>query len=236
MNCANPYRRLPLKSVFNVRDLGGYPTEDGGVTRYGVFFRTANPDAISKEDIDVLKSYRVTTSIDFRDPEEASRAEKAFGGQFDWHNVPVFDPRTVVESTEFFGTTLDALYITIVDTRSETLLKALKIIAAAEGSVMYNCFAGKDRTGIVSAALLSIAGVDTLDILADYMVSGTYLKTLFAHIPENHQHMCASGPEIMQGLLEHVEKAYGGMVPYLKKIGVSEDEIRRIHDRFVLYP
>jgi protein-tyrosine phosphatase len=44
----------------------------------------------------------------------------------------------------------------------------LSAIADAEGGVIFNCHAGKDRTGITAAICLLLAGVEDRDIIDDY--------------------------------------------------------------------
>lgn len=61
-----PTRRLVTKGLYNARDLGGFPTRDGGTTRFGVFVRSEAPVGLPAEDIDYLRAYGITASMDFR--------------------------------------------------------------------------------------------------------------------------------------------------------------------------
>ena len=61
-----PARRLMTRGLYNARDLGGLPTRDGKVTRFGVFVRSEAPVGLPREDIQYLKDYGGTASMDFR--------------------------------------------------------------------------------------------------------------------------------------------------------------------------
>ena len=61
-----PIRRLMTRGLYNARDLGGFPTADGNVTRFGVFVRSEAPVGLPRTDIDYLRQYGVTASMDFR--------------------------------------------------------------------------------------------------------------------------------------------------------------------------
>ena len=97
-------------------------------------------------------------------------------------------------------------------------------IDRAEGAVLIHCFSGKDRTGMVAALLLDLAGVDGADIVADYQVSLTYLTGPEAHrIPSNPENMAAYLALLGQ---------YGGAAQFLsQRCGLPSDLIARIRSR-----
>jgi protein-tyrosine phosphatase len=57
----NFYRRLPLTGLKNARDLGGYPTRDGGATRYRTLIRSEAPLKLTEADLTFLREFGVKT-------------------------------------------------------------------------------------------------------------------------------------------------------------------------------
>ncbi len=116
------------------------------------------------------------------------------------------------------------------------------VAAAPEGGVLIHCFAGKDRTGIVTALLLALAGVPRATIAADYVLSDSYLQPLYAELlaavedrseRERRAREYQSLPESILAVLDHLDARYGGVAAYLRGAGVSDDQMERIRRRLV---
>lgn len=104
--------------------------------------------------------------------------------------------------------------------------------------MIYNCTTGKDRTGILSAMLLSIAGVEREDIIADYASSMVYMHDVYGTMgfPENvPEHFFETPPAAMRTLLAQLEEKYGGVMEYLRACGVSDAAVTRIREKFVVH-
>ena len=128
-------------------------------------------------------------------------------------------------------------------------IEVLTIAAEAEGAVLYHCTTGKDRTGLMSCYLLSIAGVSRADIAADYCVSQVYLEPVFQKMRSGAMRM---GPpadgagghppmddsffetpaSAMLTLIDYLTETYGGVVAYLRSIGVPQAVMDRIREKF----
>ena len=78
------YKRIPFETIVNARDLGGFATKDGRITRYGVVMRTDCPIGVSEKDKEFLKKYNVTLSIDLRGKDETISTPSGMKG-LDWH-------------------------------------------------------------------------------------------------------------------------------------------------------
>ncbi len=231
-------KRLQLDSILNCRDLGGYPCPDG-VTRFGRFLRCAIPETPTGDDIVKVLQYGVNTVIDLRDKEEAERNPSVFKflDGVDYHHICLleFNPAAV----EFFGTSLEKSYIYSIENHKQDYKNVLETIAdAKDGCILYNCYFGKDRTGLLSAILLYIAGADVEDIIADYQVSYTYLLPF---IQKNFSEGSPWGVEgdffksdanTIANLLNFINENYGDISGYLKNIGVTDDTVSKIKNRF----
>lgn len=167
-------RRIPLGKMNNLRDLGGYPAGDG-VTVWERFLRGDNPAGLSEQDIQWLRERDITTIVDLRSGEELARQPDQLRGQpgFLYHHCPLVG----IEKLPNLEADIGRAYFEAMD-RLTCVGRAMRILAAAPGGVLFHCTAGKDRTGILAMLLLSLAGVAREDILADYQISETYLAEI----------------------------------------------------------
>lgn len=230
-----PLRRIALDSILNVRDLGGYACEDGSVTKFGRFLRCGILQGPNEEDIEELRSlHPVTTVFDLRgtfEVEESSPTYRQTPG-VDYYHVPLLEINPAEENSS--SRTLKDAYLDILETKKESLRDIFHTIASAKpGTVLYHCTLGKDRTGVLSALLLGLCGVDEMDIIADYQVSETYaspvasmmLRISLKHADEATKenlisHM-RSPAENMRCVLEYLDDKYDWVVGYLTSIGVD---------------
>lgn len=227
-------RRLPFEHVKNLRDLGGYPAADGRVTAFSRFFRTDAPARLSESEIEQLRTLGITTVIDLRGVEESAAApcmlSRANG--FDYHLMPFFLGNAYPQREEEVA----AMYFLMVD-EQKTLAKVMRIVAEAKGGVLYHCTAGKDRTGVMSALLLMLAGVVDEDIIADYQVSFTYLQKriegMAAEMAGIPMYLLHSKPEYMMDFLELFRAKYSSAEGYLHAIGLSDAEVEAIREKLL---
>jgi protein-tyrosine phosphatase len=124
--------------------------------------------------------------------------------------------------------------------RVGTILSAIAEVAC--GGVLVHCAAGKDRTGLITALVLSIAGVDREVIASDYALSAAALVAMMeehlAGEPDSSRwdrvrRMYQSPPEAMAELLAELDRRHGDVVGYLRIAGVTDDVQERIKARLV---
>lgn len=224
------YRRVPLSDTPNFRDLGGYATQDGKMTRYGVFFRAACPNSLSDSDKQLLKYLNVTTAVDLRGGGNFDETQAGFISEgITLHNIAIgggVAPKRVADCPQGY---MEIVY-------NPNMAEVFKTLADCKGAAVFHCFAGKDRTGIVAALLLMLAGVADEDIIADYTLSYAYfLKRIredFARI-ECEKDVYIPHPEHMEGFLKLFRKKYCNVNNYLLQLGVSQQQINNIINKFV---
>lgn len=228
-------RRYILENIENCRDLGGYPSKYG-YTKFNRFIRCGTVARPTDNDIKILKKINISTVIDLRGDFEAKEQPNDIDrltGNF--HHISLYELN--VAEAKSVKISLGEVYEYIIDNYKENICKILKLIAEApEGAVMYHCFLGKDRTGILSMLLLSIAGVGEDDIVADYQLTYTYLeKYIHTHADtlwDTDERMHYSLPSTMRETILYVNRHYGSILDYIRLVGVSDNEIENIRKRF----
>ena len=222
-------RRIVLGKMLNLRDLGGYPTADGRTTRWGVLLRGDKPMGLTDADVQLLLERNITTIIDLRSPAEARQFpdELTACSDFSCHFIPMSTGEKLPNEEELIGLG----YFRTLE-RKDTIRSVLETIADAPGGVLFHCMAGKDRTGCIAALLLTLAGVDRLDILADYQVSQTYIRPVIRWMRETRSDLPAyvglSKPEYLEDCLERLEGAYGSVLDYLYAAGLTDPVLDRL--------
>jgi protein-tyrosine phosphatase len=175
-----------LASVSNFRDIAGadaatvYRTASGRTLRRGVFFR-ANALTPSAADLAVLNTLDIRAIYDLRTPSEiAAQPDAALAGAA-WINVnllgadsPVMAPLNTAADAIAMMEHFERQMVTGADVRAR-LAHLFTAMAGAAGAQLYHCTAGKDRTGWVTAVLLSLVEVPPSVIMRDYLLSNTYL-------------------------------------------------------------
>jgi len=208
-------RKISLEGCFNFRDLGGYPTRDGAHVRWRRMFRSDGLQALTEADVAQLcDELSLASVVDLRSTAEISNDGRGLlaDAPIGFHHLPFFDGDTkgYVPPPDM---TLANLYLAMIERATEPIAAAIRVMADTEpeGSAVYHCAAGKDRTGVLSAILLSLLGVDDELIVADYALS----------------------QESMDDVIERLEmnECFGGIPGYVKTIGIRDDEIERLRER-----
>lgn len=247
-------RLLAWNACCNTRELGGYLTASQHPTRWNAFIRSDSLHRLNEAGQAALIAYGVQTIIDLRTREEVQSAPSALmhiSTQTDASPMPVYHHISILDSTdkswqkeERAINTMADLYGLMLDGLSVRFAKVMKTIAnAAPGTIAFYCHAGKDRTGLVAALLLSLADVPAETIIADYAGSDLHLEPVYTELREaaandpeklkRYQWLLQCLPETMQGTLEHLDARYGGAENYLLQNGVTPEEIAQIRARLI---
>ena len=239
-------RKIPLQGCFNFRDLGGYPTRDGAHVRWRRMFRADGLQALTESDVAHLRDeLRLQAIIDLRSTAEVNNDGRGRLSETDigFHHVPFFDGGHPQQQAPPPDMTLDQMYIGMIERASDPIARAIRVLSETEveASAVYHCAAGKDRTGVLSAILLSLLGVEDELIIADYALSQESMDDVierldslrgydevWQELPPETLH---ARPETMRGLLGTMQERYGGMVGYVKQIGITDGELGRLRER-----
>ena len=227
-------RRLLWDACYNVRDLGGCPTKHHKQTRWRAFVRADNLARLSDDGQEALMSYGVKTIIDLRSQYERNMDPPVFASFHGRHGFPQHIHLPVLDENDNAGIeiinrtpSLTEIYSIIIDRYRENIARVMKAFAGAtNGTILFHCHSGRDRTGIIAAMLLSLAGVDPSSTAKDYALSSVYLQPTF-------EKPLSEGPEIMLQCLARLDTQYGGTRAYLLESGVSEPELTRIQQHLL---
>lgn len=235
--------RLIVPNLYNARDMGGMITKSGKVTAFRRFIRSDSPSELDMAGIDALIEYSVRTVIDLRSEQEISKSGNPFMArpEVSFFNFPLIalDPDDAFDPTIDFlaSNKLGDLYVMMLEHSAKSIQSVLRtILNAQEGVILFHCFHGKDRTGLIAAILYLLAGVSRENIIANYASSFENIRVLVEPLFENTasetHHVYRSDAENMQILLDHIDKKYSGKIEsYLLGIGFSEDEIEKLRNR-----
>lgn len=241
-------RLIALDGAHNVRDLGGYRTRDGRLTRWHSIFRGDALHALSDADMAVLHSHNLATVIDLRNAAEIALEANPFEGhaRVRYVNTSVFSALAPVEmmAADYEAFDMGDRYCQALDKCQAAIAEVLARIAAApEGAVLFHCSAGEDRTGVIAALLLANAGVDETTIIEDYALTGTISGPLIANLrvralargvpADLADIVLASAPQSMARALAHLDDAHGGVHSYMMRIGLSGVQIEMLRSRLI---
>lgn len=241
-----PSRHLAWQNCYNARDLGGLPTCDGKETRWKAVIRSDIPNRLTDEGRRALLDYGVKTVIDLRSPQEVAKEPsvivKGHGSHLDYLHLPLEKYYPHVSALIRQAKTRGEVYCIILDHYPDAVVEIMRaMVYAQQGGIVVHCHAGKDRTGIVAALLLSLVGVPAAIISADYAESQErlwplYEKSLAEAMDEEDADFWTkptATEEMMSMMLEHVETRYGGTEKYLLASGLSPEEIDRLKSRLL---
>ena len=237
-------RDLLWDGCLNVRDLGGHPTEDGGETRFGSVVRSDSLGNLTPAGWEALVEYGVRTVIDLRGDHEREE-DPPREIPVDVRHVPFMEASD--EEWEEIGAELEALdelpvveatrraYLIFLERFKPNVANAVRGVAEApEGGVVVYCVGGKDRTGLLTALLLHVAGVPTEEIAADYALSEERLRPrhdAWLEAAETDaerrrlERITQTPPEVISGVFGELERRYGSVEGYLRDAGVSQEDL-----------
>jgi protein-tyrosine phosphatase len=199
-------RRVAFSGITNLRDLGGYPTANGGVTRWGRVFRADALHKLTPDDLEAFHELNVATVYDLRGDVERDE----FPGPVPSLHVSIVGrPRDVAppppppEMTTRDGEELlRDLYVGALTHSAIEIGTILRGLAdPTRTPAVFHCHGGKDRTGLVAAVLLLALGVDGDTVLDDYEATSRYRRPEHQHDSLANMLQAGISPEAAAGVL-----------------------------------
>ncbi len=183
----NKARIHNIPGVRNFRDMGGYTSKGGGTLAHGRLFRSGHFAEVDAATAEQIALHNITTVVDFRSAPEKERMRVT------WHEP--WQPRYVenpiggnaaawikdlferVANAPFPADELYAQFIlafqTIPIANADGLKKLFDVLVDDDdgGAALFHCTAGKDRTGIAGALIMTALDMPEDAIFADFLLT-----------------------------------------------------------------
>jgi protein-tyrosine phosphatase len=230
-------RRVLLDGCFNFRDVGGYPTKYGSTVRWRRFYRSGGPLDLSPSDIETVRRLRLATVIDLRTAEEVA-SHPGFRQATATANLVHLPMTDLLPAPDELARWTDATFV--ADQYFSMLAEATPMVVEAIAMltdpsaypVLVHCSAGKDRTGVLTAVVLGLLGVDREAIVADYALSRDGMERLVGWLRENAAAsrdtveqflpaILAADPATMHSLLDRIVVEWGSFSGLADALGVG---------------
>jgi len=245
---------IDITGTYNFRSTGGYVAQ-GGSTRADGLFRSDALHRLDEAGQTKFAELGISRIIDLRYEQEiASQPNSLPAGSVEIVHQPIFDAGSLARSdaaglsAENRIPSLAELYRMIATDRAEALAAAVRLIAdAPEGGVLVHCTAGKDRTGMVVAAALTVVGVSREQVIADYAATAGHLAGEWAEekLAAYAAHMNAPVNDAVRELvtaspagaiaegLDAIDAAHGSTEQLLRDHGFDDAALERLRTRLV---
>jgi protein-tyrosine phosphatase len=230
----SPKRAVKLEGTSNFRDLGGYPAAGGKHVKWGHIYRSADISKLTDSDLLALQSRHVALVCDLRGPQEVAQAPDRLPTGAKRIELPAgsekIDPRLLMGGKNINRDSLmRAVYTntSFFQAKYKPMFDELLALPGNE-AMLFHCTAGKDRTGIGAALVLSALGVDRQTILKDYAATDVYWQVgreqslqrmtqagMSADAVAAVRPLMAANPAYLAGTFAAIDKQYGSVDKYL---------------------
>ena len=230
-------RHIVLEGAVNFRDQGGYPTENGRFVKWRRLFRSDSLHDLTESDVQTITgTLGLTTIVDLRSINsvlEDGRGLLALSG-IAYHNYPFLERRGIEPPTSGSdpGERLTAIYQWILLNAGTLMAQAFNALAQdVNQPALFHCNAGKDRTGVLGATLLSVLGVSREDVVADFLMTNEVIDGILARIKKMPGFQDSTRDGIMapqsaiEKFLDVMQREFGGPESYLLRHGVQQETI-----------
>jgi protein-tyrosine phosphatase len=226
-------RFLDMQGLHNLRDVGGYPTADGG----SLVFRAGQLNELTEAAHPKLAEFGIRTIVDLREDAELRKLpDSVYPDTVTLHRHPLYHGRIVLGDIDDLG----VLYTQILDRCADTVTAALEHLAAPGAlPALVHCSAGKDRTGLIVGLLLAALGVPDEIVAEDYAVTeraytGEYRERMIRKglalgaKATRIEHLIGSPPETMLAALRGLRHEHGTIENYLLDGGLRPSSLAHL--------
>ena len=249
-------RQVPLQGGRNFRDLGGYPAADGRTVKWGLLFRSGSMHGLTQADYRTLQARGLRVVCDFRDQRERAAEPVSWPGpdaprvysddyDLDLSFLPAGDPKSW--TGEQARAAMAASYPRMLAQFNGQYRRMFGELLAGHAPLAFNCNAGKDRTGIAAALLLTALGVPRATVLEDYLLTNRTLdprslmsgtasaaNPLAGISPEAGRMLLAADPSYIRAVFDVLDGHKDGAEGYLRdELGLSRADLVKLRNLYL---
>lgn len=245
-------KHIQVKKVYNFRTVGNIKNRDGKVLKEGKFYRSGHLHKLKKKSFRELENLGIKEVIDLRNSKEITDKPDQLPDDIAYKKYSAFEDegdqltqaRKLVLKGKVNGSDADKrmtdFYREYVTENPEIIRKIITEVLESDQPVLYHCTAGKDRTGITTALILSILKFDKETIYNDYLLSNNYREKLIDKRLRlaNNLHFLYPKMDVkvleklswvetayLDAAFDEINKKYGSLDAYIQKVlGISEDK------------
>ncbi|MEU4577890.1 tyrosine-protein phosphatase [Nonomuraea sp. ATR24] len=241
-------RHIKFANIHNFRDIGGYATKDGRTVRWQRLYRADSLGWLAGPDLETFRALGVRTVIDLRHPFEVDRHGRVPDEHgLAYHNLPIEGRRwqfATFDEAEGVPRFLADRYLEVTEDGVDNLRTALETVCRADSApAVIHCAAGKDRTGLLTAMILAVAGVADDDIVADYELTGLATERFIADWRARHPDeelwpgFGLAPAEAMRLFLADLADRHGSVESYVTGVvGLSPDAVGELRAHLLTEP
>lgn len=249
-----------IKKVYNFRAVGNIKNIDGRTLKEGKFYRSGHLNKLKEKSFDELEKLGIKEIIDLRNSKEIAQKPDHLPGNIIYKNYSAFEDegdqldqaKKLVLKGKVDGSDADTrmleFYKDYVTENPEIIKKIINEILESDQPILYHCTAGKDRTGITTALILTILKFDKETIYNDYLLSNNYRKKLVDKRLNLANNLHFLYPKMDINVLEklswvetdylnaafnEINKKYGSVDNYIQQVlGISENKRQEYIQKF----
>lgn len=223
MNKDKNMRLLPIQGAYNMRDLGGYTTQEGKQVKWGKLLRSGDLNELTVKDLQYLNNFPLLTDIDFRSLPEKENAPDKYPQslkEYIWLPIDAGDMSNIkITDISLIPRMMEEAYRTIIRKFQDEYKTFFRILAEnRHAPLLFHCSAGKDRTGIAAALVLSALGVNRTVVMEDYMLSAEYIKGKYDFLIRMQpalEPLTTVHPEYLKAAFDVIDEEFGGIESFL---------------------
>jgi len=248
----NTKRAVKLEGTSNFRDLGGYPTQNGKTVKWGHIYRSADISRLTDSDLKTLETLHLGVDCDLRGPDEVKNGPDRLPAGVQYVNLPagsenirMSEMGKMMRNPALRDSLMGASYgqTTHLKAKYKPMFDQLLSLDNNK-ALLFHCTAGKDRTGVGAALILSALGVPRDIILKDYEATNEYWKAdrermmkMMAQqgMPEDQlRPMMAANPVYLEQTFKAIDQTYGSMDKFLaQEMELTTEKLATLRTKYL---
>jgi len=249
----HPDRIIPLPGCHNLRDLGGHATADGRTVRWRTLLRAGQMGPLADAELRRMLELRVAAICDLRSSSERLRHPTVWHAGLDLHYYSrdyensLGELDALLKSGHFTADAarraMHGIYAQLPYEQAPSYRELFRLLVHNRVPLIFNCTAGKDRTGVAAALLLSALGVPRETVEADYAMSNLAVEGLIALSAgdprqtsdhprdDGYAPLLRAEPEYLDTAFRAIDRRSGGLAGYMEaELGLSRADIDQLRD------